>query len=92
MSEMVANEELRTLYRREVLAPTLAMAEQYLGELAERGLIRAGRIPIVVRALSGMVLGLALQRIMGDELLASGWDDLANQLTDLLLDGMRSGV
>ncbi len=90
VSEMAGNEELRTLYRREVLEPTVTMAEQYLDHLAAQGLIKPSNHAVVVRALSGMVLGLALQVIMGDDLLEASWDNLADELSELILDGLRS--
>jgi hypothetical protein len=43
-----------------------------------------------MRAISGMVLGLILQHIMGDKTLEAKWDELPDFLTDMILDGIGS--
>ena len=39
-----------------------------------------------MRAISGMVLGLILQHVMGDKTLEAKWDELPDVLTDMILD------
>jgi TetR/AcrR family fatty acid metabolism transcriptional regulator len=88
MSEIMVNDALRTQYAQQVLAPTLTIAEMAFQQWADQGLIRAAAGPLVVRALSGMVMGLMLQHIMGDELLRTQWDTLPDTLTDLIMQGI----
>lgn len=88
-SEMMVNEELRTRYYEQMLEPTLALAEAYFQvQAAKRGLSPV-HIKLTIRAISGMVLGLILEYIMGDETLATHWAELPDFLTDLLLHGLE---
>jgi TetR/AcrR family fatty acid metabolism transcriptional regulator len=88
MSEIMVNDALRTQYAQQVLAPTLSIADIAFQHWADQGLIRTAAGPLVVRALSGMVMGLMLQHIMGDELLRTQWDTLPDTLTDLIMQGI----
>jgi hypothetical protein len=38
--------------------------------------------------ISGMVLGLIVEHLIGDQALISAWDELPDVLTDLILDGI----
>ncbi len=89
VSEMMVNEELRTLYQEQILNPTLLFAEQMLQKWVDRGLIRPVDAGLAVRAISGMVMGLMIESILGDPLLESKWNDLPGFLTGLLLDGLE---
>jgi AcrR family transcriptional regulator len=88
MSEIMVNGELRTQYAQQVLAPTLAVAEMAFQYWADQGFIRTTHGMLVVRALSGMVMGLVLQHIMGDDLLQAQWEALPDILTDLIMQGI----
>lgn len=90
VSEMLVNHELRDLYYQKILEPTLTLAEPFLQQWAERGLIKPMDISLLTRVLSGMVFGLMLEHIMGDPTLDARWDELPDFLTDLLLDGLGS--
>jgi TetR/AcrR family fatty acid metabolism transcriptional regulator len=88
MSEIMVNDQLRTQYAQQVLAPTLSIAEMAFQHWADQGLITTAHGPLVVRALSGMVMGLILQHIMGDDLLRAQWETLPDTLTDLIMQGI----
>ena len=89
VSEMMVNEELRTLYYQQILEPTLTLAEGYLGhQMAKRGYSPLS-VRLTLRAISGMVLGLMMEYIMGDSTLEDQWDTLPDFLTDLLLKGLE---
>jgi TetR/AcrR family fatty acid metabolism transcriptional regulator len=91
ISEMLVNEELRALYYQQILAPTLALAEGFLQQqFAQRDLDPAA-VGLITRAISGMVLGLLLEHIMGDALLAEQWDQLPGVLADLIVNGLEGG-
>jgi AcrR family transcriptional regulator len=89
ISEIMVNEDLRSQYTEQVLAPTLSMAEMAFGHWAAQGLIAAESASLMVRMLSGLVMGLILQHIMGDTLLRTQWETLPDQLTDLIMSGIR---
>ena len=88
VSEMMVNQELRSLYREHILEPTLLIGEQYLQLLAEHQQIKPLNSALTVRAISAMILGLLMQYGMDDQLLRQHWDDLPTMLTNLLLDGL----
>jgi TetR/AcrR family fatty acid metabolism transcriptional regulator len=90
ISEMMVNEELRTLYYQQILEPTLATAEAFFSEqLTKRGR-SATDAKLIIRAISGMIMGLTLEYIMGDTILTADWDKLPDLLTDLILNGLNN--
>jgi len=88
ISEILVNEDLRAVYYQKILEPTLAMAETYFQQWAAQHAVAPGNVRLTTRALSGMVLGLILQHIMGDTTLQSQWDTLPDFLTELILHGI----
>jgi len=44
---------------------------------------------LTVRAIQSMFVGLLVLRILGDEPLRSGWDDMSEVLATLIFDGLR---
>ncbi len=90
LSEIMVNKELRELYYRKIIEPTFSMAEAYVQQLAAQHIIKPINISLAMRAISGMVLGLIVEHIMGDQTLESRWDELPDFLTDMILDGLGS--
>lgn len=91
VSEMLVNEELRALYYQQILAPTLALAEGYLQQQFAARRLDPAAVSLVTRAISGMMLGLMLEHIMGDPLLADHWEQLPEILADLIVNGLGGG-
>ena len=90
VSEVVVNPEVRERFYAQLLGPMLDTGEGMFSR-ALRGPGQPAnplRVTLQVRALSGLILGLTLQRVMGDELLAAHWDELPDLLADLLANGM----
>jgi TetR/AcrR family fatty acid metabolism transcriptional regulator len=85
-SEIMVNKELRELYYQKIVEPTFAMAEKYFQRWAEQYIAKPINISLTMRAISGMVLGIVLEYIMGDKTLEEKWDELPDFLTDLILD------
>jgi AcrR family transcriptional regulator len=90
VSEILVNQELRELYYRKIVEPTFTMAEKYSQRWVEQHIFKPIDISMTMRAISGMVLGLILQHIMGDKTLEAKWDELPDFLTDMILDGIGS--
>ena len=90
VSEIMVNKELRELYYRKIIEPTFTMAEKYSQQWAAQHIIKPINISLAMRAVSGMVLGLIVEHIMGDKTLESKWDELPDFLTDMILDGLGS--
>jgi hypothetical protein len=90
LSEILVNKELRELYCQKILEPTFSMAEAYFQQWTAQHIIKPINISLAMRAISGMVLGLIVEYIIGDQSLESMWDELPNFLTDMILDGLGS--
>jgi AcrR family transcriptional regulator len=90
LSEIMVNKELRELYCQKILEPTFSMAEAYFQQWTAQHIIKPINISLAMRAISGMVLGLIMEHIMGDQTLKSKWDELPDFLTDMILDGLGS--
>ena len=88
VSEILVNKELRELHYQKIVEPTFTLAETYFQLWAEQHIIKPTNISLTTRAISGMVLGLILEYVMGDKTLESQWDDLPDLLTDMILDGL----
>ncbi len=90
ISEILVNQELRELYYRKIVEPTFTMAERHFQRWAEQHIFKPVDISITMRAISGMVLGLIMEHIIGDKTLEARWDELPDVLTNLILDGLES--
>ncbi len=88
VSEMMVNDELRQLYYQHILEPTLQIAETYLQEWSEQHQTPITNIPMIVRAISGMVMGLIIEAILGDKPLSVEWESLPDFLTHFLINGL----
>jgi AcrR family transcriptional regulator len=88
MSEIMVNQELRDVYRQKILEPTLTLAEPLFERWVEEQVIKPVDIKLMMRVLSGVVLGLMIEHIMGDPTLESRWDELPNFLANVILDGI----
>jgi TetR/AcrR family fatty acid metabolism transcriptional regulator len=88
VSEMMVSQELRTLYLEQVLQPTTGLAEQVFRRFAaERGLTEE-QASLTIRTVSSMILGLLLQRVMGDPVLEAHWEQLPDLIADLIVSGI----
>ncbi len=88
VSEMMVSEELRTLYYKQIMEPTLALAEAAFQEQAAKQGLNPEKIQLTIRAISGMILGLMLEYAMGDTILAARWEELPDFLADFILKGL----
>lgn len=89
LPEMLVNAELRELYYEQVLAPTFKIAENYFLAVSQQGQLRKIDVPLTVRAIAGMLLGLLTTQLLGDEVIAARWEELPEVLTSLLFDGLQ---
>lgn len=83
LPELLVNGELRRQYYEQVLAPTIAVGEQFFQAQNEQLQIN---IPLTVRAIAGTLFGLLLLQLLGDEVVASQWEALPDVLTALFFD------
>lgn len=91
MSEMMVNAALRERFYAEFLEPMLRQGEQFFAAWASQ---HPNQLPdqpmpeLAVRTLSALILGLMVQRVLGDDVLAADWDSLPDALTALLVGGL----
>jgi AcrR family transcriptional regulator len=89
LSEILANSELRERYNDKMIAPTLLALEQSLQMRAQQGQIRPETdLPALTRLIVGMYLGLFLMQVLGDPVVTSEWDRLAQTFIGMLFDGI----
>lgn len=88
VSEMMVNQELRALYRQQILEPANILAEAQLQQWVAQGVVKSMDVQLAARTITGLVIGLILQHITEDAFLAEHWEQLPEFLTGLLLDGL----
>jgi len=91
-AEIMVNAELRAEYFRRFQEPTLQAAAPLFERWIGQGVIKPLDVDLTLRAISGLMLGLIMAHLMGDQTLATRWDTLPDYMADLLLDGLRSNV
>ncbi len=88
LPELLFNEALRTRYLREIVGPTMQMAEGAFGGLMAARALRQADPALTVRLVGGMVFGVLMLEMLGDQELARQRDILPKAIADLLFDGM----
>ncbi|MBW4439064.1 MAG: TetR/AcrR family transcriptional regulator [Pleurocapsa minor GSE-CHR-MK-17-07R] len=88
LSEMMVNEDLRTLYFQQIMEPMLSSGELMLGQASVSYGLTPREAGLTVRAISALMLGMMLHHIMGDTTLHAEWDAMPDFLTDLILNGI----
>jgi AcrR family transcriptional regulator len=89
MPEILVSPVLRERFHQQFLQPTTTLFEQYIRARVELGHIRPLNVPLAVRVVQSMFVGLLVLRIiLGDELLQSEWDELPEVLATILFDGL----
>ena len=92
MSEIQHDPELRRQYTEQVVVPNFKLLEEYLGLRIAKDTFRLSNIPIVVRALIGMIIGLAIiSKIEGETGLMRRIPRqvLVAEVTKLILEGIE---
>ena len=88
LSEMLVNAELRERYLRQVVAPTMGIAEANFRSRMEQGEVRRTDAPLAARAVAGAVLGVLVLGLLGDEEIGSRPDEVPDVLAGLLVHGL----
>ena len=91
VSEILVNRALGERFYAQMLAPMLTGAEAFLRMWGQQNGVEFADLELRLRALSSLMLGLIVQRVLGDEVLTSRWTELPEMLTDLLLEGLTPG-
>lgn len=87
-SEILVNPELGERYRAELLAPMLDGAASLLRAWSAAHATTLPHLDLTLRAVAALVLGLAMQRALGDEALAESWSQLPDTVAEMLAGGI----
>ena len=88
LPEVLANPHLRDRFYQQYVLRIAVMVEPYIQAQIGLGYVRPVDVPLVVRALQGMIVGLLILRILGDEPLQSRWGDVPDVLATLIFSGL----
>lgn len=88
LPEMLVNPDLREQFYQRFAQPLAKLLEKYVQARIESGDIRRVDVPLAVRTVQGMFIGLLIMRFFGDDVLMSHWDDLPEAVVDVLFGGL----
>jgi len=88
LSELLVNADLRVRYLRQVVEPTMGIAEENFRSRMKQGEVRQTDAPLATRSVAGAVLGLLVLGLLGDEEISSRPDEVPDVLAGLLIHGL----
>jgi AcrR family transcriptional regulator len=88
LPEILVNPHLREEFYQHFVLRIATLLEGYIQARVNLGHIRPVNAPLTIRAVQAMFLGLIILRIMGDEVLNSQEDQIAETLDTLIFDGL----
>jgi AcrR family transcriptional regulator len=88
LPEVLVDPELGQRFYRQYVLRIATLMEQYVQVRIELGHVRPVDVPLTVRVVQGAFIGLLILRMLGDEPLESGWDDVPEVLGTLVFDGL----
>ena len=89
LPEILINQELRESFYQQFVLPIAVLIEQNARARVEMGYLRAVNVPLTVRAVQSIFIGLLVLRILGDKPLQAGWNDMPEVVTTLIFEGLR---
>lgn len=89
ISEALVNRAFAARVRSQLLDPMILAATDILGRTVFAGAPTPPDLALRVRAMSGLLLGAIVQRVLDDDVLEAHWDDLPDLLAEVLLSGLK---
>jgi TetR/AcrR family transcriptional regulator, fatty acid metabolism regulator protein len=89
LPEILISPELRERFYQQFVLPIAEFIEKNVQARVEMGYLQAANVPLTVRAVQGMFVGLLILRILGDKPLQAGWNDMPEVVMALIFDGLR---
>ena len=89
--QMLVQPVLREQFYSQLVEPLIGLLEDYVRTRIERDDIRPVDVPLTVRAVQSLFIGLLVVRIMGDEQLQTRWDEMPELIGTLLFEGLNPG-
>ncbi len=87
-SEVLINDELRTLYFSRALSPVLDLAQPIFVDLLDRGQIKPVDVSLLLRSMAALMLGFVTLRLLGDEKTIQDWDSIPDLLANMFISGL----
>lgn len=88
LPELLTNTELRDIYVNQIINPSISIAENFLQSRIDQGEIHPIDVPLTVRTLIGVFLGLLMLDLWNDEVIVARWRELPDTLAQIILDGL----
>lgn len=88
LPELLTNTELREIYTSQIIAPSIAIAEHFFQSRIDQGELHSVDVPLAVRTLMGVFLGLLLLDLLDDRVVVTRWRELPDTLAQIILDGL----
>lgn len=89
MSEIMVNQEFRTMYYEQIILSTLTLAESPFQQLAQQQGIDPEQSQLVLHLIASLVIGLMISHILDDRVLVEQWDKLPEIISSVLLNGLK---
>jgi AcrR family transcriptional regulator len=91
LPEVMVNPELREPFYQQFVLRIGTLLEQYIQTRIELEHVRPVDAALAARAIQGIFVGMLVLRILGDEPLLTGWDDVPEMLATMIFDGLSLG-
>lgn len=88
LSEILVNPELAKRFHDDIILPTQSRIEEHLNQRIGLGQIQPVDTRLLARILSGLITGLYVLQIVGDQEIDSEWDELSALLIKILFTGI----
>jgi len=88
LPQVFVDPELGRLFHREYLLRIASVLEHYVQAQVDLGQIRPVDVPLTVRLVQAVFVGLLFLRVAGDATVADRWSEMARSVADLFFDGL----
>jgi TetR/AcrR family fatty acid metabolism transcriptional regulator len=92
LPQVFVNEELRRQFYQQYVRRIAGLLEPYVQAQVDRGRIAPVNVPLVTRLVQSAFVGLLVMRILGDEALRAGWDDVPELMATMVFDGLAAAA
>ena len=88
LPQVLIDPGLREPFYEKYVHRITVLLEEYVEAQIRHGRIKPVDVPLVVRGIQGMFVGLLFFRILGDQIVYDGWDKAPELLAKVILEGL----
>ena len=88
MPQMLVQPALREKFYTELVQPMISLLEAYVENRVQKGDVRPVDVPLAVRAVQSLFIGMLIVRMLGDEQLQTRWSEMPELIGTLLFEGL----